>query len=49
MSEPDQVKVLLQVAKRDLSTLSGMLNAETFAEEPFGFFVQQAAEKLLKA
>ncbi len=49
MSEPDRARVLLQVAKRDLSTLLGMLDAKIFAEEPFGFFVQQAAEKLLKA
>lgn len=49
MSDLFQAQILLQVAKRDLATLSGMLNADAFAEESFGFFVQQAAEKLLKA
>ncbi|MEL7359517.1 MAG: HEPN domain-containing protein [Cyanobacteria bacterium J06560_6] len=49
MSDLEKAKILLQVAKRDLSTISGMLDSETFSDEPFGFFVQQAAEKLLKA
>ncbi|PZO11216.1 MAG: hypothetical protein DCF25_19825 [Leptolyngbya foveolarum] len=47
MSDLFQAKILLQVAERDLAMLSGMLNAGVFAEESFGFFVQQAAEKLL--
>jgi len=37
------------VAQRDLRALKGMLNRDTFANEVFGFFVQQAAEKGLKA
>jgi HEPN domain-containing protein len=49
MSEPSKAEILLQVAKRDLETLAGMLNVNVFADEPFGFFVQQAAEKLLKS
>lgn len=37
------------MAQRDLRALKGMLNRDTFANEVFGFFVQQAAEKGLKA
>lgn len=37
------------VAQRDLKALAGMMNSAVFADEIFGFHIQQAAEKLLKA
>jgi HEPN domain-containing protein len=49
MRDLEQARVLLESARRDLTALGGMGNAETFAEEIFGFHVQQAAEKALKA
>ena len=49
MSDTNQAKNLLKIAQRDVRALSGMLNADTFADEIFGFHVQQAVEKLLKA
>jgi len=45
----DQAKILLQAARRDLRALEGMRNTEVFADEIFGFHVQQATEKCLKA
>lgn len=49
MSDISQAKNLLKVAQRDLKALAGMLDADVFADEIFGFHIQQAAEKLLKA
>ena len=49
MSDPKQARVLLEVAERDVSALRGMGDAAVFADEIFGFHVQQAAEKLFKA
>ena len=49
MNDLDQAKVLLQAAMRDLRALQGMKNADIFADEIFGFHVQQATEKCLKA
>jgi len=50
MSDPKkQAKTLLHAAWRDLQALTGMLDAELFVDEIFGFHVQQAAEKALKA
>lgn len=40
---------LLAMAQKDLRALEGMLDAAVFSEEIFGFHVEQAAEKLLKA
>lgn len=40
---------LTEAAKRDIEALRGMENASIFADEIFGFHVQQAAEKLFKA
>jgi HEPN domain-containing protein len=45
----DQAKILLQAARRDLRALEGMRDTEVFADEIFGFHVQQATEKCLKA
>ncbi len=49
MSGLDEAELLVQVAKRDIETLSKMLSVEGFSDAPIGFFAQQAAEKLLKA
>ena len=49
MRDGKQARVLVQAAKRDLSALRGMDDADVFADQVFGFHAQQAAEKLLKA
>lgn len=49
MKDTKQAKVLLEASGRDLTALAGMADQVVFAEEIFGFHVQQAAEKLLKA
>ncbi|ASC69506.1 hypothetical protein XM38_004330 [Halomicronema hongdechloris C2206] len=49
MSDLKQARKLLLAAHRDLQALTGMLDFEQFADEIFGFHVQQAAEKSLKA
>ena len=49
MSDPKQARVLLEAAERDISALRGMGDVAVFADEIFGFHVQQAAEKLFKA
>ena len=41
--------MLLAMAQKDTKALKGMLDADTFAEEIFGFHAQQAVEKALKA
>lgn len=48
MSDPKQARTLLEAAERDVSALRGMGNTVVFADEIFGFHVQQAAEKLFK-
>jgi len=40
---------ILAMALKDLRALEGMLDPAVFSEEIFGFHVEQAAEKLLKA
>lgn len=49
MKDPEQVAVLLEAAERDFSALRAMGNSPDFADEIFGFHVQQAAEKSFKA
>jgi HEPN domain-containing protein len=49
MTDLKQARLLLEMAEKDLRALRGMADPETFAEEIFGFHVQQAAEKVLKA
>jgi HEPN domain-containing protein len=49
MRDLEQARALLETARRELVALRGMGDAATFAEEIFGFHVQQAAEKALKA
>ena len=49
MSDLEQARELLAAAERDLSALRGMGDAQIFADEIFGFHVQQAVEKSFKA
>lgn len=49
MSDLEQARELLEAAERDLSALRGMGDAGIFADEVFGFHVQQAVEKSFKA
>ncbi len=49
MSDNKQADAMLRMAQRDLKALGGMEDAEVFADEIFGFHVQQAVEKSLKA
>jgi HEPN domain-containing protein len=51
MSDPDRehAQALLEMARKDARALSGMTNADVFADEIFGFHAQQAVEKALKA
>lgn len=49
MRDLEQALVLLEAAERDLSALRGMGNNPDFADEVFGFHVQQATEKSFKA
>ncbi len=49
MSDVKCARMLLEASERDIEALRGMGDASTFADEIFGFHVEQAAEKLLKA
>lgn len=49
MSDIKQADAMLRMAQRDLKALGGMQDAMVFADEIFGFHVQQAVEKCLKA
>jgi len=49
MSDLDHAWQMFAIARRDLKALRGMLDADIFAYEIFGFQAQQAAEKALKA
>jgi HEPN domain-containing protein len=49
MSDVKCAQMLMEASKRDVEALRGMSNASVFADEIFGFHVQQAAEKLFKA
>ncbi|MCY4607740.1 MAG: HEPN domain-containing protein [bacterium] len=49
MSDLEQAVELAGAAERDISALRGMGDATVFADEIFGFHVQQAAEKLFRA
>ena len=48
MSDLKLARVLLAAAERDITALRGMADTDVFADEIFGFHVQQAAEKLFK-
>ena len=49
MNEVDEARAMLSMAERDLRALKGMDDATVFDDEIFGFHVQQAIEKSLKA
>ncbi len=49
MSDVKCGRVLMEAANRDIEALRGMADASVFADEIFGFHVQQGAEKLFKA
>ncbi len=49
MSDVKCAHMLVEASKRDVEALRGMSDASVFADEIFGFHVQQAIEKLLKA
>ena len=49
MKDPKLARALLKAAYRDLKALNAMLDSSVFADEIFGFHVQQAAEKSIKA
>lgn len=49
MNDLSEARSLLNAAQRDLRALSAMGDSQVVADEIFGFHVQQAAEKSLKA
>jgi HEPN domain-containing protein len=49
MRDLEQARNLLSVARRDYRALCGMEDRTVFSDEIFGFHVQQAVEKALKA
>ena len=49
MSDAKCVRMLLEAAKRDIEALRVMRQSGGLPDEIYGFHVQQAAEKLLKA
>ena len=49
MSDVKSARMLLAAAKRDVDALRVMIHSNEISDEVFGFHVQQAAEKLLKA
>jgi len=49
MKDTEQARILLSMARKDMLALQGMTDPEIFAEEIFGFHVQQVAEKTFKA
>jgi HEPN domain-containing protein len=49
MSDVKCAKMLIRAAERDISALRFMGDSDEIPDEVFGFHVQQAAEKMLKA
>ncbi len=49
MSDVKCARMLLEASSRDVEALGGMADATVFADEIFGFQLQQATENLLKA
>ena len=49
MNDREHALELLSVVERELRALRGMLDAQAFSDEVFGFHAQQAIEKSLKA
>lgn len=48
-SDKDHARQLLDMANKDHSALSHMLDSTSFSDEVFGFHAQQTIEKALKA
>lgn len=49
MADLEHARSMLRMAHKDFNALVGMRENSLFADEIFGFHVQQAAEKALKA
>ena len=49
MSDTKCARMLVEAARRDIEALRAMRRADGVPDEVYGFHVQQAAEKLLKA
>ena len=49
MADLEQARAMLRMAHKDFNALIGMQENPLFADEIFGFHVQQAVEKALKA
>jgi HEPN domain-containing protein len=49
MKDLEQARNLLNMAEKDCQALNGMKDPHVFSSEIFGFHVQQAVEKALKA
>ncbi len=49
MSDPKCARMMLRAAERDVEALRVMRDPNATSDEVFGFHVQQAAEKALKA
>lgn len=49
MADFEHARALLRMAHKDFNALTGMLDDSLFADEIFGFHIQQAVEKALKA
>lgn len=49
MADLEQARSMLRMAYKDFNALVGMVGNPLFADEIFGFHVQQAVEKALKA
>jgi HEPN domain-containing protein len=49
MADFEHARAMLRMARKDFNALTGMLDNTLFADEIFGFHVQQAIEKGLKA
>jgi HEPN domain-containing protein len=49
MADFEHAQAMLRMAHKDFNALTGMLDNTVFADEIFGFHVQQTVEKALKA
>lgn len=49
MKDLERARQFLNMAERDYRALGGMKDSDVFSDEIFGFHVQQAVEKALKA
>lgn len=49
MADLERARAMLRMAHKDFNALIGMQDNPLFADEIFGFHIQQAVEKALKA